>query len=134
MTPAVLIATVRITAPPARVFRYFTDPALMVQWIGERADLCPEPGGAFALDISATPVRGTYLEVDPPNRVVFTWGVAGRETLPPGSTTVEVVLTADGSDTIVQLFHHDLPTADRDGHLDGWTTMLDRLVQTARVS
>jgi uncharacterized protein YndB with AHSA1/START domain len=74
-------------------------------------------------------VRGEYVEVAPPRRVVFTWGVAGKGSLPPGSTTVEVVLTADGSDTVVELFHHDLPAEELDSHLEGWRTMLDRLVR-----
>ena len=126
-----LTATVRITAPPEAVFPYFTDPTLMVQWIGNWAELHPEPGGSFALDIQRTPVRGTYTEVDPPRRVVFTWGVPGRELLPPGSSTVEVLLTADGPDTIVTLLHHGLPPQESGSHLDGWTTMLDRLASTA---
>jgi uncharacterized protein YndB with AHSA1/START domain len=125
--PEVLTATVRIGAPPADVFPYFVNPALMIQWIGEWADLHPEPGGTFALDFSKTPVRGEYVEVEPPRRVVFTWGVAGRDSLPPGSTTVEVVLTADGPGTVVELFHHDLPPGEFDSHLEGWTTMLGRL-------
>ena len=127
--PKVLTATVRIGAPPADVFPYFVDPALMIKWIGESADLHPEPGGLFALDFSNTPVRGEYVEIEPPTRVVFTWGVAGRDSLPPGSTTVEVTFTADGPDTVVQLLHHDLPAEEFDSHLEGWTTMLDRLVQ-----
>lgn len=127
MTAEVLMATVRISAPPADVFPYFTDPDLMVQWIGEWADLSPEPGGSFALDIKKTPVRRHYVEIDPPRRVVFTWGVAGNDTLPPGSTIVEVVLTADQDSTVVELFHHDLPADDFPGHLEGWTGMLARL-------
>jgi uncharacterized protein YndB with AHSA1/START domain len=129
--PEVLTATVRIGAPPADVFPYFVDPALMVQWIGEWADLRAEPGGTFALDFSTTPVRGHYVEVEPPRRVVFTWGVAGNDSLPPGSTTVEVVLTADGSDTVVELFHRNLPPEQFDSHLQGWTTMLARLSTSA---
>ena len=125
----VLTATVRIGASPADVFPYFIDPALLVQWIGESADLHPEPGGRFALDIGKTPVRGEYVEIEPPRRVVFTWGVAGKDSLPPGSTTVEIVLTADGPDTVVQLFHHDLPAEEFDSHLEGWTAKLDQLVQ-----
>jgi len=78
VTSAVLTATVRIAAPPADVFPYFTNATLMVQWIGEWADLRPEPGGLFALDISTTPVRGEYVEVEPPRRVVFTWGWPAR--------------------------------------------------------
>lgn len=125
----VLTATVRISAPPADVFPYFTDPALLVQWIGDWADLHPEPGGRFALDFGKTPVRGEYVEVEPPTRVVFTWGVAGKDSLPPGSTTVEIVLTADGPGTIVELFHHDLPAEEFDSHLQGWMAKLDRLAQ-----
>jgi uncharacterized protein YndB with AHSA1/START domain len=130
--PEALTATVRIGAPPADVFPYFIDPALLIQWIGEWADLCPEPGGVFALNFSNTAVRGEYVEVDPPRRVVFTWGVPGKESLPPGSTTVEVVLTPDGPDTIVELFHHGLPVEERDSHLEGWTTMLGRLERLPR--
>jgi hypothetical protein len=56
-------------------------------------------------------------------------GVAGKDSLPPGSTTVEIELTADGSDTVVELFHHDLPAEELDSHLKGWTTVFGRLVQ-----
>jgi uncharacterized protein YndB with AHSA1/START domain len=123
----VLTASVRIAAPPATVFPYLVDPTLIVQWIGNWADLSPVPGGIFALDIDKTPVRGEFLEVEPPHRVVFTWGVPGRDVMPPGSTTVEIVLTADGAETVVELFHYGLPAEERPGHLDGWTRMLARL-------
>jgi uncharacterized protein YndB with AHSA1/START domain len=122
-------ASVRIDAPPADVFPYFIDPALLIQWLGDWADLQPEPNGVFAVDIGKTPVRGEYVEIEPPRRVVFTWGVPGRDELPPGSTTVEVVLTADGTGTVVELFHHDLPADQLDNHLEGWTAMLDRLAR-----
>ena len=128
--PKVLMASVRIAAPPADVFPYFTDSALLIQWLGESADLHPQPGGLFSLDFSNnTPVRGEYVEVDPPRRVVFTWGVIGRDTMPPGSTTVEVTLTADGPDTVVELSHHDLPPDQFESTLEGWIAMLDRLVR-----
>ena len=74
-------------------------------------------------------MRGEYVEVEPPKRVVFTWGVPGRDSLPPGSTTVEIVLTADGPDTVVELFHHDLPAEEFDSHLEGWIAKLDQLVR-----
>jgi DNA-binding transcriptional ArsR family regulator len=59
-------------------------------------------------------------------------GVPGKDSLPPGSTTVEIGLTADGPDTIVELFHHDLPAEETDGHLKGWMAMLDRLAGLRR--
>src|SRR5271156_2018569 len=95
--------SVRIAAPPEVVFPYFTDPQLMVTWIGERADLDARPGGKFAVDVGGAAARGSYIAVEPPHRVVFTWGIPEDATLPPGSSTVEVELVADGTDTIVNL-------------------------------
>jgi uncharacterized protein YndB with AHSA1/START domain len=122
----VLTASVRIAASPETVFPYLIEPDLMVQWIGEWADLTPEPGGTFALDVNKTPVRGEYVEVDPPRRVVFTWGVPGRDLMPPGSTSVEIMLTEVGGETLVELFHRGLPPEERPSHLEGWTGMLAR--------
>jgi len=39
----VIVATEHIKAPPEVVFPYFTDPALIVTWIGDRAELDPSP-------------------------------------------------------------------------------------------
>jgi len=47
----VIVATEHIKAPPEVVFPYFTDPALIVTWIGDRAELDPQPGGVFSLDM-----------------------------------------------------------------------------------
>ena len=120
-------ATTRIAAPPEVVFPYFTDPALIITWMGDRADLDPKPGGVFAVDVGASPARGTYVAVEPPTRVVFTWGLPGSETMPAGSTTVEVILTADGDETVVSLTHHDLPGEHLPGHKKGWATFLGAL-------
>ena len=37
-------------------------------------------------------------------------GCGGQGSLPPGSTTVEVVLTPGGPDKAVELFHHEWPS------------------------
>ena len=125
--PDTLTASVRIAAPPEEVFPYLVDPALLIQWIGQWADLHPESGGIFAVDINRTPVRGRFVLVEPPNRVVFTWGVAGSDVLPAGSTTVEIVLTADGQHTLVELIHRDLPPDELPKHRSGWTAYLGHL-------
>lgn len=129
--PDTLTATIRIAAAPAEVFPYLVEPHLLVQWIGAWADLHPEPGGVFALDFDGTKVRGSFVSVEPPNRVVFTWGTPGNDALPPGSTTVEILLKADGNETVVELFHHDLPADERPPHQAGWTLCLDMLRQVA---
>jgi uncharacterized protein YndB with AHSA1/START domain len=124
-------ASVRIAAPPDVVFPYFTDPALAIKWIADVADLDARPGGVFALDVRGNPARGHFVVVDPPHRVVFTWGVTGQAALPPGSSTVEVVLVAQGDETVVTLTHRDLPEEYRASHQEGWTEFLGGLAPVA---
>jgi uncharacterized protein YndB with AHSA1/START domain len=123
--------SLRIDAPPVEVFPYLTDPVLMLRWMGDWADLRPEPGGAFVVDINGIPIRGHYVEVDPPHRVVFTWGAAGNDALPPGSTTVEITLRADGAATMLELVHRDLPPEALPQHGVGWDHFLARLAVAA---
>jgi uncharacterized protein YndB with AHSA1/START domain len=123
-------ATVRIAASPEEVFPYLVDPSLIVQWIGTWADLNPQPGGVFALDFVGTSTRGTYVSVEPPNRVVFTWGIPGNAALPPGTSTVEILLSADGDETIVELTHRDIPSGLRPSHREGWEDCLELLRKT----
>jgi uncharacterized protein YndB with AHSA1/START domain len=82
----VIVATEHIKAPPEVVFPYFTDPALIVTWIGDRAELDPQPGGVFSLDMGEVVARGAYITIEPTYRVVFSWGIPGAEALPPGGS------------------------------------------------
>lgn len=126
-----IVATEHIKAPPEVVFPYFTDPGLIVEWIGERAELDPRPGGVFHLDMGAVAAHGVYSVVDPPHRVVFSWGIPGNDTLPPGASTVEVVLTRDGEDTIVVLTHRSLASTHIATHRAGWEHRLGLLSEAA---
>jgi uncharacterized protein YndB with AHSA1/START domain len=123
----VIVATEHIKAPPEVVFPYFTDPALIVTWIGDRAELDPQPGGVFSLDMGEVVGRGAYITVEPPYRVVFSWGISGSDALPPGGSTIEVVLTPDGDDTTVVLTHRSLPSTHIVNHRAGWEHRLGRL-------
>lgn len=60
------------------MFEYFTRPEAIVRWMGDYAVLDPRSGGEFTLDINGVPVRGRYVEVDPPQRLVISWGTPGR--------------------------------------------------------
>jgi len=128
----VISSSVRIAAPPEVVFPYFTDPQLMVTWIGDRVELDARPGGTFALDFGGAAARGSYVRVEPPHRVVFTWGIPEDGAMPPGSSTVEVELVADGDDTIVNLTHRDLPPDREPSHREGWESCLAVLVAGVR--
>jgi uncharacterized protein YndB with AHSA1/START domain len=127
MTADPVTVSVHVDAPPERVYEYFTRPQAIVSWMGDYALLEAEPGGRFHLDIGGAPVRGRFLVLDPPRRLVISWGYAGSGQLPPGASTVEIRLTADRGGTRVDLEHRDLPSAERPGHAGGWTHYLDRL-------
>jgi uncharacterized protein YndB with AHSA1/START domain len=124
---------VRIQAPPETIFALLTDPAKYVRWKGTLASLEPRPGGMYRVQFNSRDiVRGTYVDVVPNRRVVFTWGWEGNGAVPPGSSTVEVTLTPDGDGTIVRLVHRDLPEETRDVHAKGWDLYIDRLALVAR--
>jgi uncharacterized protein YndB with AHSA1/START domain len=125
--------TVRIAAPPEVVFEYFVDPRKLLSWIGSRAVLEAVPGGRFWIDMNGTDVAaGQFLEIEPPTRVVFSWGwEQGGPPMAPGSSTVEVTLTPDGTDTVVHLVHRDIPNPFVESHGEGWSEHFAVLVGLA---
>lgn len=68
-------SSIEIGAPPATVFDYLTTNEGMTAWMGQHADLEPHPGGGFAVDIAGHAIRGRYLHVDRPTRVVVSWEI-----------------------------------------------------------
>src|SRR5438270_6906951 len=103
--------SIEIEAPPDVVFAHLVTPERMVSWMGQHAELEPVPGGGFAVDINGVLFRGQYLEVDPPHRVVVSWGIAGSDDFPAGSSRVEFTLTPVSVGTAVHLRHVGLPEA-----------------------
>jgi uncharacterized protein YndB with AHSA1/START domain len=122
----------RIEASPEIVFSYLTDPARFVKWMGARARLDPRPGGRYEIDVDGEHIaEGEYREVDPPRRLVMTWGWRGHPKVPPGSTTVEITLTPEQQGTRLRLRHFGLPDDDeRRQHSGGWTLYTGRLRDT----
>ena len=125
---------VRFAAPPDEVFRYFVEPERYVRWQGIRADLDPRPGGVFRVWMDADTVAGgEYVEVEAPHRIVFTWGWEGSDSIPSGSTTVELTLRPDGDGTLLTLRHTGLPDGSSAAmHEEGWTSFTGRLQAVVR--
>jgi uncharacterized protein YndB with AHSA1/START domain len=119
--------------PQQEVFEFFTDPARLVQWIGLSASLEPVAGGVFRFEVQPGQFcEGTYVEVDPPSMVSFSWGWTDPDWhLPPGSSLVTVTLSPDGDGTRVRLVHDRLPGDLRAVHDEGWSSFLARLASVA---
>jgi uncharacterized protein YndB with AHSA1/START domain len=121
------IVTERVfDAPRDRVYEAFTDPKLIPQWWGLRStttkvdQMDVTPGGSWRFvevneDGSETGFRGTYREVEPPERIVYTFEWEGM----PGHVVVDSVVFEDLGDrtkvTNTSLFH---TTEERDGMLE----------------
>jgi uncharacterized protein YndB with AHSA1/START domain len=125
----VLEVSLHIAALPETVFPYFTDPGRYTQWMGAEATLEPVPGGVYRVSMrDGVEVSGEFVEVDPPHRLVFTWGWSHDHAVAPGSTRVVVTLVAEDGGTRVVLRHYDLPDDEQRGHhLKGWEMYLWRL-------
>jgi uncharacterized protein YndB with AHSA1/START domain len=148
-TDTVAEVTLHIDAPPADVFRYLTDPARYVRWMGSSATLEARPGGRYEVAMSdGFRAAGTFITVSPPHQIAFTWGFADDEAashtkepgggdrssgdMPAGSTRVTVTLAAEGDRTRLTLRHDNLPSADlAAAHQVAWDTYLPRLAAAA---
>ena len=130
--------TLRISARPETVWRYWTDPQSMCDWWGTAADLDPRPGGTCRVASGGGPVmRGEFLELVPYERIVFSFGwepTDGAPAIAPGSTRVEVTLAADDGDTILTLRHTGIPAPLADEHRKGWEHFLPLLANVARAA
>jgi uncharacterized protein YndB with AHSA1/START domain len=135
-----IVKEVRIDARPETVFGFFTEPDKLTRWLCDEAAVDPRPGGINhqthpgGADNPHGPycMRGEFVEVSPPSRVVFTWGFENPEVgIRPGGSTVEVTLTPDGDGTRLRLVHRELPESERDSHDWGWDEMLMRLAAAA---
>lgn len=123
---------VRIGATPDAVFDFLVDADTMVRWIGIAATIDARPGGELRIDINERDiVRGEFVVIDRPERVVFSWGYEGSTDMAPGCSTVEVTLTPDEAGTLLVLTHSDVPAPRLGDHAKGWTHFLDRLLGQA---
>ncbi len=128
-----------IKALPTAVFAAWTEPEQMKRWscpVGTSlADVQVDlrVGGSFLVDMrgdedgSHHTAFGEYREIDPPNRLVYTWDWK-QEGDAMGETLITVEFRAQGEHTEVVMTHDKLPSIEmRDAHEQGWSSCLDRL-------
>ena len=124
-----------IAARPETVWELLVDAEQATRWMGRSASFDLRPGGRYRVEVIPGQVAsGEFVEIDPPRRLVYTWGweTDGETAVPPGSTTVVFELRALGDRTLLRLSHHDLPSVDTAGsHSRGWGHYLNRLATSA---
>ena len=89
---------IQIAAHPETVWEFLVQPEKATRWMGEAASLDPRPGGEYRVEVIPGQVAaGEFVEVDPPHRLVWTWGWTPESQSPvaEGSTRIEVELEPD---------------------------------------
>lgn len=134
-----LVVTRVFDAPPALLFKVWTDPSHFMRWWGPRRhpvahlEMDVRPGGAWrgclrAKDDGAELWQGgTFLEVAPPHRIVFTfaWDEDGERGL---ENLVSVTFADEIGKTRMTLRQTPFRSmAEREGHREGWSSSFDRL-------
>ncbi|MFJ8660936.1 SRPBCC domain-containing protein [Streptomyces sp. NPDC093795] len=124
----------RIAARPEAVFRLLTDRERWLSWMGVDGTFSFEPGGAYRTRVTGDSVAsGRFITVDPPGRLVFSWGwETGPTAVPPGSSTIELTLRPTPEGTLLRLIHSGLPSTEAcEAHAEGWQHYIDRLAARA---
>jgi uncharacterized protein YndB with AHSA1/START domain len=114
-------------APPARVFKAWTDPKELKRWFGPKpeslisVDLDVKVGGKWCVVFDQSPektmqLEGEYLQVDANKTLIYTWCHAtlfadGRHERTPYSQ-VKVKFSAVDSGTKIELRHESIESKD----------------------
>ncbi len=126
---------IAIAASPETVWELLTQAEEAVKWMGQSAEFDLRPGGTYRVEvIPGNTARGEFVEIDPPRRLVYTWGwePGGPSSVGAGSSTIEFELTPDGDGTLLRFRHSDLPSAEAaESHGHGWDHYLGRLATLA---
>ncbi len=140
-----LVLTRFIPAPPALVYRAWTDPALLLQWFTPapwrttKAELDVRPGGSNLIVMEGpegqiVPNRGVYLDVVPNERLVITDAfVSAWEPSFKAFVTAVLTFEAEGDGTRYTARVRHWSESDREAHEDmgfheGWGAATDQLV------
>jgi uncharacterized protein YndB with AHSA1/START domain len=117
--------TIVIGAPPAEVFKYFTDPTRWAAWWGAGSTIDARPGGRVLVKYpNGVEARGEVLDVAPPSRIVFTYGYANGTPIGPGESRVTIELSPAGKGTRLHLAHAFADASTVDHHVQGWRYQL----------
>jgi uncharacterized protein YndB with AHSA1/START domain len=123
--PYQLDRTVTILAPRETVFQFLTDTPRWAAWWGAGSTIEARPGGRVYIKLpEGSEVSGEVMEIDPPLRIVFSYGFVGGKPIPLGGSKVTIQLDADKGATRVHLSHQFNEATMRDEFVQGWRFQL----------
>jgi uncharacterized protein YndB with AHSA1/START domain len=136
--PLIVRRETQISAPPATVFAFLTDPEKILSWMGGEATTELHPGGLYLVkgvggrNNAPRTARGAFREVVPVHRLAYTFGWEGYDEVPPGSSLVEIDLIEQDGGTLVRFTHSGLPNEVQcANHTKGWAHYVSRLALAA---
>lgn len=117
--------TIVIHARPSTVFEFFTHTPDWAAWWGPGSHIDPRPGGQLLIrHPNGVEVTGEVIDVQPPERIVFTYGYASGQAIRPGGSRVTIRLDGHPDGTLLQLTHEFPDIDSRDQHVQGWRYQL----------
>jgi uncharacterized protein YndB with AHSA1/START domain len=117
--------TVVIHARPAIVFEFLTSTADWAAWWGAGSTIDARPGGRLLIrHPNGVEVTGEVLDLQAPERIVFTYGYASGGPIPPGGSKVTIRLDQHPAGTLLRLTHEFIDAEQRDHHVQGWRFQL----------
>ena len=117
--------TILIHARPAIVFEFFTNAEDWASWWGAGSRIDARPGGQLLIrHPNGVEVTGEVIDVRAPERIVFTYGYASGNSIPPGGSQVTIRLDSHPAGTLLQLTHEFTDAEARDQHVQGWRFQL----------
>jgi uncharacterized protein YndB with AHSA1/START domain len=129
-----------LAAPPARVFRAFSDAQLLPRWltpspeIGMRVDALDfREGGAYRFvytlpDRSEVAIGGVYRTIRPPERLVFSWIIDPPDEHAGLESEVTVTIAPAGKGSRLTICHLGWPISSAARrHEGGWRGALVQL-------
>jgi uncharacterized protein YndB with AHSA1/START domain len=120
--------SVVIHAEPTVVFRFFQDSERWASWWGAGSTIEARPRGRVLIrHADGVDAVGEVIDVEPPKRIVFSYGFLDRKAEPAGDSHVTIGLEALGQSTRLHLSHEFNDAAGRDEHVQAWRFQLSIL-------
>lgn len=134
-----VVVTKKFDVIPVKIFDAWLDPEMISRWMfgpdvreEEIIKLVTDPqeGGTFSFvvrrDDEVINHLGTYLELDRPRRLMFTWGIESES---EGESVVTIDIESTKTGCRLTLVHELDPKWEEyaDRTKEGWSTMLDKL-------